>query len=563
MVASPANRVVQHLRRAILRRDGAGLTDGQLLQGFVERHDGAAFETLVLRHGPMVLGVCRRLLGNPHDAEDAFQATFLVLVRKADSVVPRDMVGNWLYGVAYQTALKARALALRRRARERQVLTLPETAVCLTEDWSDLQPVLDQELSRLPSRYRIPILLCDVQGMTRKEAAQRLGWPEGTLSSRLARARGRLAQRLTRRGVVFSGGSLAAVVSQQTATAHVPASLVSLTVQGANLVVAGKAATVGALSAPVVALTEGVVHGMLLTKIKVATAVILMAATLGVGGSEVLSRSMGAGPQQGRATGTAQEPGRTQDQGAKQPEDLGLQILLRAGKDAKYRDVELVLSQMDRLLYDLTQKEQQATDDEKKMQRKIELLYEGVDAQDKKDQDKRQLLKEAEMLLSLSRKEDENLILKKKLADLEVKVASMEQANNVLRDRVEGLSQAISQLKKSAAAEGTAGNVNREVRSAVDLLLEQAYASELRGSVLRVADGLAVISKGSEQGVQVGQKLYLYRTEPQPTYLGEIEILKTEPGQAVGRIQRIQGGKAIQPGDRVTNHMPATKPASK
>src|SRR5262249_20126127 len=126
MPTSPINEVIQHLRGAALLREGADLTDGQLLECFVSRREGAALEVLVRRHGPMVWGVCRRLLRSHHDAEDAFQATFLVLVRKAASVLPRAMVGNWLYGVAHQTARKARATGARRRLRERQVTAMPE-----------------------------------------------------------------------------------------------------------------------------------------------------------------------------------------------------------------------------------------------------------------------------------------------------------------------------------------------------------------------------------------------------------------------------------------------------
>src|SRR5437867_7949034 len=149
MATSQMSGVIQHLRRAVLLRDGAGLTDGQLLADYVHQRDEAALAALVRRHGPMVWGVCRRVLRNHHDAEDAFQATFLVLVRKAASVVPREMVANWLHGVAYQTALKAKATAAKRRARERQVIDMPEPGV--EQDRShDMQPLLDQELSHLP-----------------------------------------------------------------------------------------------------------------------------------------------------------------------------------------------------------------------------------------------------------------------------------------------------------------------------------------------------------------------------------------------------------------------------
>src|SRR6516165_2557004 len=173
-------RVAPALRPAGTSGDGAELTDGEFLDQFLTRHDEAAFEALVRRHGPMVLGVCRRILGDAHDAEDAFQATFLVLVRRAASVVPREQVGNWLYGVAYRTALEAKRVAARRRAREKQVNDMPHPTVGPEECWRDLQPLLDRELNRLPDKYRVPVVLCDLEGRTRKEAARQLDLPEGT-----------------------------------------------------------------------------------------------------------------------------------------------------------------------------------------------------------------------------------------------------------------------------------------------------------------------------------------------------------------------------------------------
>src|SRR6266567_7451478 len=157
MATSQLSEVIQHLRRAMLLRDGAGLTDGQLLEDYLSRRDEAALAALVRRHGPMVWGVCRRVLCNHHDAEDAFQATFLVLVRKAASVVPREMVANWLYGVAHQAALQARRTTARRRAREKQMVHMPEPGGVDQELCSDLQPLLDQELSRLPEKHRATI----------------------------------------------------------------------------------------------------------------------------------------------------------------------------------------------------------------------------------------------------------------------------------------------------------------------------------------------------------------------------------------------------------------------
>jgi RNA polymerase sigma factor (sigma-70 family) len=206
--------VLQHLRRAVLQEDGAGWTDGQLLQAFLEHGDREALAALVRRHGPMVWAVCRRVLAGRQDAEEAFQATFLVLLRKAASIQPREQVVNWLYGVAYQTARKARSVLARRRQREKQVSELPEPAVPARQCRPDLQGILDQALRALPENYRAAILLCDVQRLTRKEAAGRLGVREGTLSGHLTRGRTLLTTRLARRGLTLSAGALGVALGQ-------------------------------------------------------------------------------------------------------------------------------------------------------------------------------------------------------------------------------------------------------------------------------------------------------------------------------------------------------------
>jgi RNA polymerase sigma factor (sigma-70 family) len=281
MATSQLSKVVQYLRRGALLSDGGGLSDGQLLECYLEHREEAAFKALMRRHGAMVWGVCRRIIGSHHDAEDAFQATFLVLFRKAASVEPREMVGNWLYGVAYQTALKAKATAARRRTRERQVPAMPEPEI--EQDlWRDLLPVLDKELSRLRDKYRVPVILCDLEGKTHKEAARRLGCPEGTLSSRLSRARTMLARRLARHGLALSAGSLAAVLAQNAASACVPAAVVSGTIRAVTLVAAGQGAA-AAVSANAAVLAEGVVKTMLLTKLKCVTVVLAAVSGLAVG----------------------------------------------------------------------------------------------------------------------------------------------------------------------------------------------------------------------------------------------------------------------------------------
>jgi RNA polymerase sigma factor (sigma-70 family) len=282
MATSQPNAILQHLRQSVLVPDAAGLTDGQLLEAFLGSRDEAAFGLLVRRHGPMVMGVCRRVLRNVHDAEDAFQATFLVLVKKAASIASRELLANWLYGVAYNTARRANVAVARRRARERQVLEMPEPEAAVANPWTELQPLLDQELSRLPDRYRVPIVLCYLEGKTRKEAARQLGCPEGTVAGRLVRARAMLARRLARHGLVLSSGSLAVLLSQE-ASACVSTSVASDTIKAATLFAAGEAAAAGVIPANVFALTKGVRRSMLMTKLTIATVVLSIVACVGLG----------------------------------------------------------------------------------------------------------------------------------------------------------------------------------------------------------------------------------------------------------------------------------------
>jgi RNA polymerase sigma factor (sigma-70 family) len=259
--------VIRQLRRFALLREG-GPTDGELLQSFLTRRDEAAFAALLQRHGPMVLGVCRRVLGNLHDAEDAFQATFLVLAQKAAGLRSRDLVGNWLYGVAYRTALKARVMKRKRQTREMQARVAPHSEAPEGDACEELLALLDRELNHLPDKYRAPVVLCELEGRSRREAARALGLPEGTLSWRLAQARKLLARKLARHGVALPAGALAAVLSPGAAGAALRPALLTATARAGVLAAAGRAFLAGAVPARVVALTEGVVKAMLLTKLK-------------------------------------------------------------------------------------------------------------------------------------------------------------------------------------------------------------------------------------------------------------------------------------------------------
>jgi RNA polymerase sigma-70 factor (ECF subfamily) len=235
------------------------LTDRELMDRFLADREEVAFESLVRRHGPMVLGVCRRVLANRHDAEDAFQATFLVLVRRAAAVIPRDLVGPWLYGVAYRTALEARRMRTRRMVREGQSTPRPGRRT-VSDEAADREGLerLDRELARLPDRYRVPVILCDLEGKTHREAARLLDCPEATLSTRLRRGRQLLARRM---GTALAGGVSAGVLFEGMTRAEVPAPLMIGTARMAVTVAAGSPIA-AVTSGHVAVLTEGVLKTM-------------------------------------------------------------------------------------------------------------------------------------------------------------------------------------------------------------------------------------------------------------------------------------------------------------
>jgi RNA polymerase sigma factor (sigma-70 family) len=257
--------------RTLFRFGVAGdLSDGHLLDRFIARRDEAAeeaFAVLVQRHGPMVMGVCRRLLSHAHDAEDAFQATFLVLARKAATITRRETLASWLYGVALRTAKDARGRAARRRAREERVIVADHVDPEGEDSISELRSILDAELARLPEPFRLVVLLCELEGLSRHEASGRLGIPEGTLSSRLARAKAMLRDRLVRRGLFVTTASLTSALSYESQAAAVSLTLAESTTQAAVQAAAGSSLA-GLVSASVHSLTEEVLKAMLFAKLK-------------------------------------------------------------------------------------------------------------------------------------------------------------------------------------------------------------------------------------------------------------------------------------------------------
>ena len=281
MTAPRLGSVLQYLRGVARPPVSGAASDAGLLEQFLSQRDEAAFTALVARHGPMVLGVARNVLNDPHAAEDVFQATFLVLARNVQSLRQRSSLASWLYGVAYRVALNARGRAARQRKHERRVAAMGRTEPQIEAANADLRPLIVQELNRLPEKYRAPLVLCYLQGMTNEEAAEQLQWPAGTVKGRLARAREVLRGRLAQRGLALTtAGVNAALLENQVAAAVSPA-LLNAAVQAAAPV-ALEATALAALTGPAAELARQVVQQTLLSRIAGLT---LAAAALLAGGA--------------------------------------------------------------------------------------------------------------------------------------------------------------------------------------------------------------------------------------------------------------------------------------
>jgi RNA polymerase sigma factor (sigma-70 family) len=282
-MTSPPDWLLRQLRTLATEALCLQGTDHDLLRRFVDQRDEAAFEALVRRHGPMVLRLCRRLLRDWHDAQDIFQATFLVLARKAAAIRKRASLGCWLHGVAYRLALKVRAQTRKAAARplwEAEGVS-PDILANLT--WRELRTVLDEELNRLPEKYRAPLVLHYLEGQTQEEAAHQLGCSRSTLKRRLEYARELLRGRLTRRGLALAAPVLVTLLAHNPTPAGVPPTLVSGTVKAGLLFATGEGTVTAVLSTRVVSLSEGVLRAMLFTKLKTTAAMLLAVGILSAG----------------------------------------------------------------------------------------------------------------------------------------------------------------------------------------------------------------------------------------------------------------------------------------
>jgi len=294
MSYQPLAVALRRLLRVAQPQSGDQPSDGQLLQRFTDEHDESAFEAIVQRHGTMVWNVCCRVLANSSDADDAFQAVFLVLVRKARQLAGGDSIAGWLHIVAHRVSLNARAKAACRRMHESQGSAMVQEEFATSDQWSEVRQILDDELGRLPEKYRAPLVLCYLEGKTNDEAADQLGWTRGTIAGRLSRARDLLRTRLARRGLALAPAVLASTLTQNATSAAAPTVLVNSTLK----VALGHATA----SAPAISLAQGALRTMLITKVKTTVAVLLTLTVVGTGAGILIHHAFATDvqPESGR-----------------------------------------------------------------------------------------------------------------------------------------------------------------------------------------------------------------------------------------------------------------------
>jgi RNA polymerase sigma factor (sigma-70 family) len=314
-----------------LRAAASQSADAELLRAFTGSQGAAAFAEVVRRHGPMVLGVCRRVLRESADADDAFQATFLVLFRKAGTLRRPERLAGWLHQVALRTSKKLRGLRAARQGRQRELFDVPAGDSPAEFIWRELRPIFDEELNRLPDKLRLPAVLCFLEGCSKSEAARMLGWPEGTLAGRLQRAREWLRSRFTARGLVLSGGALAVALFDAAGPIAVAESLIESTILSTTTASAG-----------VRALAEGVTQAMFLLKVKTVAAATLIAGMVGTGTGLVVVPGSGSGPA------VAGEPAKDAPK-TPPPIERGKEPKSESGKSGAENERDVLLTELEML----------------------------------------------------------------------------------------------------------------------------------------------------------------------------------------------------------------------
>jgi len=531
----------------------AGQSDGQLLARFATRGEDAAelaFSALVERHGPMVLRVCRGILRDEHDAQDAFQATFLVLARKAGSLWARDSLGPWLYGVAFRTASCARSAEIVRREHERRAAGLTTRVVVAEENWDDLGWVLHEEISRLPERYRRPILLCYFEGLTHDQAASQLNWPVGTVRSRLARARERLRTRLTRRGVAPDPAYLHVVSFR---LGSLPAYLIDPMVKAAMQLAVRKAVGAGLVSASAAALSEGVLRTMFVSELK-ATAATLLAVGVIASGVGLYGRRA---PDLGTKPATSALPSAKPVVRGRSAEDLDAlakqieQLVRRARQEQAEGDIEGAVRDLNRVELGASQWRKALTnlrgskDDTLPSARPLP-------AENAPPADGATLSVGPPM-------PTERLTLRPEARTQSPgasKPGTAEHRLDELERKVERILVALEKdARQNALHRSLAGQDNKPAAPP---------PPALGGRVTKVDSliGRVEINIGSDDGLVRGHELTIYRDDPSkrslagPVYLGRIRILRTDPDQAVGEVIEWTGEAAFKEGNLVLSRTP-------
>jgi RNA polymerase sigma factor (sigma-70 family) len=273
--------VLRFLHHACGLKGGGDKPDRELVERYLG-HEEAAFSLLMQRHGPMILGICRRLAADPHSAEDGFQATFMVLIREAAAIRKKESLAPWLHGVARRLVLKARAKAAANRRREERTLPMASPDPLQELTVRELRSCLDEEIAQLPVKYQTPILLCYFEGKSYSQAAQEIGCPKSTFTNRLNRGLELLRRQLSRRGITLAGAALATTLTEAAAAPPLPAILAVNTMKAATLLGGSKAVACGCLTATALALAEEALTGMLLVKGKIV--LMVLALGLAVGG---------------------------------------------------------------------------------------------------------------------------------------------------------------------------------------------------------------------------------------------------------------------------------------
>jgi RNA polymerase sigma factor (sigma-70 family) len=330
MANTDLGTVLRHIRRLVVPETLQDLTDRELLRRFVAGHEEAAFTAIVQRYAPLVWRVCRHVLRHEQDAEDALQASFVILARHAPSIRKAEALASWLHGVAFRTAMMAKRSAAIRRVHESEVMRMRRETVASAVDARELQAIVDEEVRNLPEKYRAPFVLCCLEGRSQAEAARELGWKEGTVSSRLAEARKRLRQRLARRGVSLSAVLCLAVLARGAAKAAVPTGLVTATIKVALLSSASHGTKAGAVSATVAALVKGVTKSMLASKCKVVTLFVLAFGVVTAGIATVTHHALAQGQSGPAAQAEAPKPAKPKEEA--QPDAQANRELVISGR---------------------------------------------------------------------------------------------------------------------------------------------------------------------------------------------------------------------------------------